>query len=481
MRSEITLDKILALEDTPELLAVRCPETRIPLWTTVRFAFLRTVIGDLLYETSIVGPGPERGQRLRAIGKVVALGRAVVHNAGWLLSHRRDFPVLVMATGGRVFEREGRFFNSLSDHFTGVFPEQTVAIESMFEWRWAFPRHHRNTLVHTPTLIAASRRGARTARGFAAQAQTVIDIAAARAKDRLGWTLSADDRKWLTGRCAAESASLAWRYETYRSLFRRLGARLVVKEEACYGGADNAAIMLAARHLGIRTAEYQHGLISAGHDGYNFAAALRESAAFADILPESFLTYGSWWGSQINAPVAKIAVGHPHRSETLRLKQRTARQRSILVLGDLETDLYLELCGRIARACAPEYKVVFRPHPLARSSISPRVVAVHAGRVVLDANADIYDSFLESEAVVGEVSTGLFEAIGLVDHIFVWDTAKSRFAIPIHPFTRFTDAAELPGLLADPDAGQMHQEAAEAVWAPQWQANYVRFIEGALQ
>ena len=82
-----------------------------------------------------------------------------------------------------------------------------------------------------------------------------------------------------------------------------MGARLLIKEEACYGGADNACAILAARNLGMVSAEYQHGAVSSGHNAYNFAPAISSAKSYRKTLPDYFLAYGSWWAAQINAPV----------------------------------------------------------------------------------------------------------------------------------------------------------------------------------
>lgn len=49
MMQEKTLAEILQIEDSAELLAICCPNTGIPLWTTIRHAFLLLIMGDLLY------------------------------------------------------------------------------------------------------------------------------------------------------------------------------------------------------------------------------------------------------------------------------------------------------------------------------------------------------------------------------------------------------------------------------------------------
>jgi hypothetical protein len=123
--------------------------------------------------------------------------------------------------------------------------------------------------------------------------------------------------------------------------------------------------------------------------------------------------------------------------------------------------------------------VVFRPHPLQRAA----VLAKHSEGVVdsfqVDTHPDIYKSFQEAGAVVGEVSTGLFEAIGLVPKIFIWNTAKARLSYPTHPFHRFSDVSELARLMIDDSAGRVSSQGISSIWAPNWERNYLEFIEKA--
>jgi hypothetical protein len=257
----------------------------------------------------------------------------------------------------------------------------------------------------------------------------------------------------------------------------------LIKEEACYGGADDTSAMLAARHLGIVTAEYQHGAISAGHDAYNFAPAVSRSEAYRAILPDYFLAYGQWWSDQINAPVDKVATGNPHRTESVAAIHGAGKQEGqVLVLGDgIETDRYLDLCQSISAASRSSHRVVFRPHPLERAVVHARFPGGSVGAVRIDAHQDIYSAFREAEVVVSEVSTGLFEAIGLVPRIFIWDTPKAQFSYRNHFFQRFSTPMELVELLSDEGAGRVTTDRIDGIWAPRWRDNYRGFIEDALQ
>lgn len=482
MKQESTLNDILRIEDTVEISEICCPDTGIPLWTTIRTPFLRMILGDMLYGVPLLGGGdaPRLAARLR---QLATISRSFVHNALQFQALDQQYPIIVMATGVRVVVREGHYFNNLSDYFVVAAPNRTFSIEDLFGWKWPFPRHHNNVLLHTPLRVEGVLRGRLRAGSYRDPARVLVDLVSQRAKDLLGWNIGEVRHQWLEKICANGAASFLPRYRTYQSVFKKMGARLLIKEEACYGGADNATAILAARHLGMVTAEYQHGAASSGHDAYNYAPAVSNNHEYQQILPEYFLTYGSWWGEQINAPVKKITIGNPHRAETIDVSSSAiAHCRQILILGDgIETAIYMELCERLAAVLGSAIEVVFRPHPLERTSVLVKYPDGFVGKVRVDTHQDIYSSFRDAGAVVSELSTGLFEAIGLVPKVFIWNTPKARFAFPVHPFQGFSDANELAHLVLDENAGRVSAQNMTSIWAPNWQRNYLDFIEKAIR
>lgn len=481
MNKEISMSDILRIEDDPEMIAIRCPDTGIPLWTVIRSAFLRLIIGDLLYGASIVGAGGAQGAlpsggRIKA---VATMARAFAHNALRSGVPQQAYPVIVMASGARLMKHDGRYFNCLSDYFVAEAPGETLTIENTFNSVWPFPRRYPAVLMHTPLRVDGVVRGRLRARTFMPLSAQLIERVCARAQQLVGWDVGAERRQWLLRYCANGAASLLPRYQKYISIFKQAEARLLIKEEACYGGADNASAILAARHSGMVTAEYQHGAVSAGHDAYNYAPAVIGDSAYCAIFPDYFLAFGKWWGEQINAPVEVLAIGNPHRTHVLAQLPGSSPQRNdILVLGDgLDLPLYLDLCAQLAAALGSAAEVVFRPHPLERARLMAYPPERVSPLVRVDACADIYHAFGAAAAVVSEVSTGLFEAIGLVPKVFIWDTPKARFSLSDAKLQRFANVAELVSLLGQPQAGLVSTQQADSVWTPNWQRNYKEFLQ----
>jgi hypothetical protein len=439
------------------------------------------IMDDLFFEVPVaVATG------LRPRSKLVAaamLSKSILHNASQLRSVNQKYPIALMATGARLSNREGRYFNCLSDYFVAAAPTRTLSIEDLFNWKWPFPRHHNNLLIQTPMRIEGRLQGWLRSGRYRAPARHLVNLVSQRAKDLLGWDVGKKRLVWLENNCAHGAASLLPRYQTYQSIFKKTGARILIKEEACYGGADNASAILAAKNLGMVTAEYQHGTVSTGHDAYNYAPAVLNDQTFQRIFPNYFLTFGSWWGEQINVPVEKIAIGNPHRAETIGAADSgLVKRQHILVLGDgVATALYLKLCEQLATKLGNAGEVVFRPHPLERASVSESHPDGVVGRVRIDGRKDIYMSFLEAGAVVSEVSTGLFEAIGLVPRVFLWNTPRARFGLPEHPFQCFSDVDELARMVRDEKAGRVSVEQIEEIWATDWRSNYAGFLEKVVQ
>lgn len=468
----ITLANLLAIEDTAELLALRCPHTGIPVWVAIRTAFFRQIMADILFATGSIDPPAQR----LSWQTVRSLGRAAAHNTGAVLRRRlrSDIIINTEAIGDEL--RAGRWFNRYVDPFGDLPSGQAVVLMDLFEWQWHTPRHNKRVFYHAPiqtgAILAAKLSSGTTA---ARLAEAVTALACDRAKALLDWDVGGARRAVFVRWAARKIAGLPFRYRAYRRLMQRVQPRLLLGSSGCYG--IHAPLIAAARDLGIITAEYQHGAIFSGHDAYNFAPAVFASEAYRRTLPQYLLTYGTWWSAQVSAPVECIAIGNPARAAKLdRMKLLGTGQRTVLVLGDgIEFDLYLELARTIARAVEGfGFEVSLRPHPLERSSVLERYGESVDG-VHIDVAPDVYTSFANAHTVVSEMSTGLFEAVGLVARIILLNTAKARFACPEHPFAVANSAQEAIDLICGriPPTPMVDERE---LWAPNWQENYQSFL-----
>lgn len=470
MTKVLTLDDLLGIEADPELWSAVCPVSGVPYWRLIRGYMMRSIASGEFYAQSIFSDAVRTVPKSRMVSTAI---RSTAYNATRLGGGAE---VLVMATGVGLMKVGNRWINRLADHFVMANPRATELIEDQFHWHWRAPRLVAPALYHMP-IQARCVIQAKLApiEAYREVAQEVIQMASRRARDRIGFTLSATLLGILVDRLASRASQLPHFYRAYLALLQKRQTKVLLKEEASYD--NSAAIVAAANSLGIVTAEYQHGLISRGHDAYSFAPEIRDLPALRQSMPRFLLTYGEWWTRQTNSPAQPVTIGNPHRSYSIdKLVAVPGRNDIVLLLGDgLDTDASLDMARAIDAAIRPaKLRLVFRPHPLERDRLSQLERAGAVG-VEVDSIPDINMSMFGTAAVIGETSTGLFEAIGLAGRTLVWDTPKARFSLGPHPFETFESPAELAGKLArapEPD----ERQAATNVWASDWRARYKAFL-----
>ena len=113
-----------------------------------------------------------------------------------------------------------------------------------------------------------------------------------------------------------------------------------------------------------------------------------------------------------------------------------------------------------------------------------KVLGMKIENIEIDVNDDIYKSFANTAILIGELSTALYEAIGLVDRIVVWDTSKSKFSDPTAPFEKLTlsNENECSSMLKNLNWICKYKTsiAERSYWEPHWQNNYKNFLKNVL-
>jgi hypothetical protein len=458
------------IEDDPGFAELKDPSTGVLAWPALRTIVLRMLLGDMLYPTSpLVDLGRRRSLGRRITNEV----RVRIHNREHPFEHAE---VLILGTGAGLFPRGHALFNRYTDYFSGLLGPRAWSVESLYGHVWPpLPRSNgRLSLLSDHRLIATPIEGRRPAsRAQRAIVDGVVELVIDRGRHLLGWDLDRDRRTTLHKVGRRLLAMYPAQAEFAQGVLNRIRPRLVLAEEGCYGRM--AVFNSVARDFGITVAEFQHGMITRGHDAYNVGSLLRSSSAYATTQPGAFLSYGSWWQDQFNAPVEqRIAIGYPHRIESIRNWRPSPERNDVLVLGDsTETPAYLSFCRELITCLSRPLRVVFRPHPLERH----RVSGVHEPGLHIDLNPDLYMSLSSACAVIGEVSTGLFEGVGLAERVFVWDTPKSRFYLGNHTFRTVSGPEEVRQELNKPQSEP--NGAAEAIWATDWSTALLDFLSAA--
>lgn len=472
-----SLEALLQIENDNGLIEFTCPTTGLPIWPLIRVPVLRTIMSDWLYKST---PLSSPGQNIPFKRLVRDVALSTIHN----MSHKKNFQgkVLIQSTGLGNFMRDESVYDRLVGNFSEALPEQTLVYQDRpkeyFRQKYSFgPVLYKTpqNIIHKIYSRLAIKNNHRTL------AHHVINRVTKNSSAKLGYKFDGDQIKSLSTLLARHLTLLPYASEVYANWFSKQGFRLLLQEDSCYGGAG-ISFMHGARLNGIIVAEYQHGAISKGHDAYNVAKALVDSDLFKTVLPDYLLTYGNWWSNQANIPVKKIAIGNPHLTEAISYTDSCkSKKNQVLILGDgIETEKYINLASAIYNIVKDRGMiVVFRPHPFEREKMKS---VIFPNGVQLDSHSDIYASLGESRIVISEMSTGLFEAVGLVDKVLLWETDKSRFAFPDIPFASFKTLDELKSILNNTSSVKSNGNRipVNELWKPNWKQNYLTFVEGII-
>jgi hypothetical protein len=465
-----SLQELLTAEDDPAFVEERCPDTSIPAWPAIRNDFVRTALADLFYAVRAF-PGERRPT------KSLAVAANALHS--WFVNSARkphSSPILILATGAGLLIERGRTVNRIVDPVADELGARAWTLEWLDRDRWPVaPR------ANPRLTFAGGERFMELAAGIAAARSVhrrvirrLIDLACERAADAIGWSPRESTRRHLVATGARRLAAYPFQARLTERALRERRVRLALVEEGAYG--HRAVFNWIARQQGIPVAELQHGVVTRGHDAYNVAPTLAASPAYGATQPSAFLSYGGWWSSQFNAPIpTRTPIGNPFRSHQLRSWRPDPLRRDVVVLGDgIDTDRTIAFSRDLARLI-PDRTIAFRPHPLERERVSRSEVAPAR----LDLSPSLYDALARTYAVVGEVSTGLFEAIGLVPTIVVWDTPKSRLGLAEHPFRVASDAFAAARLVADPQPGPDLDPS--EFWASGWEDHLETYVRSAVE
>lgn len=466
------LEDILEIENTPEILAFTCPNTDYLLWPFIRTTVLRMIIDRALYdgETLIKSSATESTNRLQ---KLRCLADGLIHNVRFL-NHQAK--IVFFSSGITNVEIEGKYLNRVSDYFAFCYPDSTLLIEDPHTWRHLRPRVNRNVAYHLPLRVIA---GAAAKLPFKkANMESVLEFVAfvdSRLQSTLEIQLTEQQRAFLQAKLAHYCVGLEPQLRMYTTVYRRLNPGLIFFEDGHYG--EMGHLIRLAKELGIRTAEMQHGMVSAGHDAYNFAPAILASEVYQAYTPDYFLAYGQWWADHIQVPAQVVIIGNPYY-ETMRRKWKTAPKpkNKILFLSDgAKFARYIEMAQKIKAALPSEFELIVRPHPVEKAAVLQMYDHICEG-ILIDDSDDLYQCLAESYAVIGEISTALFEAVGLAEKVFSLNTPLAVFGLPDNPFEQFETVEQLAEKLLADGSGRINLDIEESIWAGNWETRYRNFI-----
>lgn len=199
----------------------------------------------------------------------------------------------------------------------------------------------------------------------------------------------------------------------YRKAFLKLFKKVSPRAVMLYPNYDDHmyAAIAAARTLGIKTVEVQHGE-TIGHCAYWY----EDRSAEGKTLPDYFFSYGQWWIDQIRLPesVTVLPIGNPYFEAQCKKYPAKPNGRAITFFSNTISgkDLEALIASSYDAMTRQGYHVVFKLHPREVSNWKKeyRFLLEHPEIKVVESGS-IYELFSESAIIVGIRSTVFYEAL----------------------------------------------------------------------
>jgi hypothetical protein len=473
----IRLKDSLAIEDNPHVLDFRFSFRDVLMWPYIR-VFLHRI--PIFREFRVTPLAHDARAPLGLGGNLAYLYRTLVRNP-FRKAFRNPCDVLMLCWGINNVKTGSAYFNKITDFFASLHGDRAFLVETTLDRRYRMPRAHPRVAYGNYIELATHLRS-RLVRVPSQDRETVRALSSFLQSD-FPFKIEAAQIDNMMQDLLGIAARLPIYYDYYQRLFDQCRPRAALIEDACYGAGCH--IVKWARERCIPTIEPQHGMIYPDHMAYNYGRALLESDLYRQFLPDYLLTYGSFWSDQVNVPVAKLALGNPNRSE--KCKRMPARPKGgerwvllIISAGSIPETMRNFLLNLIETPGIGQCEIIFRPHPLEVPLVNARYAQALASEAIrLDVGTDLYQSLARADFVAGDLSTTLFEAMGIVREVFCIEHPSSDLAIPRDLMKRFSSASELLRLIRE--HRPQNQSAHDDLWAPNWEANYRQFMKIALR
>lgn len=367
--------------------------------------------------------------------------------------------------------RQGNaYFNRLTELFANEYAPKTILIESADKMNYKRPRTYHKVFAENFVAISARIKSFLISAKIDDEKQ--INAFVQYLKQHFNYKFI-NMKVWDTVKhvLLRFSVRISFLCKEYTELLKWLSPKIVLLEDACYGGS--VPIIIAARGLGIPIGEYQHGLISLSHPAYNYSAQLSEKYKY--YIPDFYMSYGRYWMENSRIPTKVLEIGNPYLSETIVHCEYSEKKEVLLYISAaIDPDCYVQEVLLLKEMLANKgCEIMFRIHP----SEVLRLQMVY--KPIIDAGIPIdtqplYETLRHTKYLLGDFSTVLFEASMFDCIIFVRDTPHNRSNVDI---TRFNAIQSMDELVKKICSQEYQKTAYRDFWADNWQSRYKEIIE----
>lgn len=456
-----TIDKLFEIEGNSQIFDFKIFNNQLHLWPLIRFQILVAA----LYESNDIISEPDP-LRINPSSVFPYLFNTYRYRS----SRVKKSDVLFFGSNISNVKIEGIYFNRLSEHFANIFHSQATIIEESVNFTYRRPRTFKKVFTNDDIVIRSkiSSKFVSLKKADLLTIDQFIDYL----KNNFSYSFN-DKFKWdkikvLLIRVCKEFST---KYSLYKKLFQKVAPKIVFIECASYGYGYIPAI-LAAKKMGIKVVEYQHGLVSLNHPAYNFHPEI--SSEYLRYMPDFFLTYGQYWKDNCRLPVPMVLIGNPYLSEILEKTYHSVKRNQFLYAsGAVDPELTVRQAFYLKDLLKPYgYNLVFRPHPSELNRLENVYKPIIEKGIQVD-RQKLYDTLKESKFVFSDFSTVLLEALAFGCTPVVLKTSGSEAYLNYHDIVFINKIEDLSEYLVKHEDKSYNTEK---LWERNWKANFRSFI-----
>jgi hypothetical protein len=310
------------------------------------------------------------------------------------------------------------YFNRVTDHFFFSVKEQALLIEDTASGELKLPRVHNRVFPHL-TLLILSKICCFKIKKSNSINETIHNLTDFISTSLVKNNLKFDIQEILKIITANVDVFLRKR-SFYEWFLENKHPKILFLEDASYGSRSH--ILLAAKKYKIPVVELQHGFVNEEHIAYHLGKGIEKDEMSKLFYPDFYFAYGQFWKELINIPSKVINIGNPYLDEqvnSVKTIPRENNEKTILYLSSAiaVTETIEFLCKLKKIADFYNYSIRFRPHPLEQASIKEKYSALENIGISISGELPLYNDFSNSDIIIGELSTALFESLALKDKV----------------------------------------------------------------
>ncbi|MFN4219608.1 MAG: hypothetical protein ACK4GJ_01640 [bacterium] len=430
----MNIRKFLKIEEDGELLKYKITEYDLPLWLFIRSEILLFYLPQKLYNLKS-GHIKVDPRKLPFTKKIDYLTKTLIRNP----FRDKKADILIFGAGINNVLESNYYFCRLYDPFWIALKDKMQLIESSNKFTYPTPRFN-NKVLYSDFIPVISRFIYKFVK-VSKEELNAIDRLLITLNKKIKDSTKLDVQDYLEEKkigIISLIKIIKSRIPLYKKLLKSKKPKLFILEDAHYGGYTD--LVYIAKQIGIKTAEYQHGVIGSNHLAYNYPSSIHN--IIAPYLPDYMLFWGEYWANKTNIPGEKIIIGYPY----LESKSKVSKKENIILLissGSIPDEVVNFGLELVKIPELKKYKFIFRPHPSERPAVKERYSQLIEVGYDLDLG-NLYETLQKAEICIGlELSTVLYESVSFKCKTFLKKTIASSLYIEDDlPFMTFDSVKE---------------------------------------